>query len=73
MLFFFCFFFDVVVKIVRVDIHVLENLQKFKVEEQSTAVCMIQNQNQNSLLVIHQQTFIHQGQRMRGLVHRSHQ
>ena len=32
-----------------------------------------QNQNQNSLLVTHQLTYIHQGQRMRGLFSRSHQ
>ena len=30
-------------------------------------------QNQNSLLVTHQLTYIHQGQRMRGLSSRSHQ
>ena len=33
---------------------------------------LVQNQNRNSLLVIHQLTYIHQGQRMRGLVSRSH-
>ena len=31
------------------------------------------NQNQNSLLVTHQLTYIHHGQRMRGIFPRSHQ
>ena len=38
-----------------------------------SAFCGLQNQNQNSLLVTHQLTYIHQGQRMRGLFSRSHQ